>query len=83
MKQNSRNKVKRKNVTTSGNGRGGQGGGMMSQGEGFGPGVRYTTTLNERENKSLNRNAGPSRPMANKGKLPNPGMGVRKTGKVG
>ena len=82
MKQNSRNTSHTKKVTTSGNGKGGESG-MMSQGEGFGVGVSYSTVLNERENKSLNRNAGPSRPSANKGKIANPSMGIRKTGKVG
>ena len=58
-------------------------GGQIGDGEEIGGvGARYNATLNERMNKSLNRNAGPDRPMANRGFLPTPGMGVRKTGRV-
>jgi hypothetical protein len=56
--------------------------GDVTDGEGFGPGARYTATLRERANKSLNRNAGPSRPSANAGELPSVTQGARKTGRI-
>jgi hypothetical protein len=57
-------------------------GGETSDGEGFGVGTTYTAVLNERENKSLNRNAGPERPSANTGKISTVTRGARKTGRV-
>ena len=57
-------------------------GGSPSEGEDSGAGSRYQTVLVERENKSLNRNAGPERPSANPGMIPTVGQGVRKTGRI-
>ena len=57
-------------------------GGGNTDGEGMGVGTIYTATLNERENKSLNRNAGPGRPSANNGEIPTPDKKVRKTGRI-
>lgn len=45
-------------------------------------GSSYTAVLNERSNKSLNRNAGPSRPSANRGMIPTVSSAVRKTGRI-
>ena len=56
--------------------------GDVTDGEGFGVGTRYSATLRERSNKSLNRNGGPSRPSANDGVVPAASMMDRKTGKV-
>lgn len=81
VKQQSRAAVHEKEVTRSGN-KGDVESGEMTQGEGFGPGTRYAATLNERENLSLNRNAGPDRPSANDGMIPVPDQSVRKTGKI-
>lgn len=69
-------------ATRSGN-KGDVEGGDMTDGE-FGAevGSRYSARLLERSNKSLNRNAGPSRPCANDGEIPVVDQGVRKTGRV-
>lgn len=56
--------------------------GQLGDGEGFGIGSKYSATLNERANKSINRNNGADRPSANTGMIATPGMGVRKTGRV-
>lgn len=81
-RQNSRNKTRRKGVKLGGGGSGAQGGSTGDGEEIRGAGASYTATLNERQNKSLNRNAGPSRPMANKGYIKGVSQGQRKTGKV-
>lgn len=79
---NGRNQAKRVAATTTGHGSAAAGGDMGDGEEIGGVGSRHTATLNERANKSLNRNAGPSRPSANTGKVSTPGMGSRKTGRV-
>jgi hypothetical protein len=56
--------------------------GDETDGEGFGVGTRYSATLRERSNKSLNRNAGPSRPSANTGEIPMVSQDQRKTGRI-
>jgi len=79
----SRNTVKRKEASSPGK-RSASARGQISQGEGFPTGSRYVTVLNERENKSIQRNnAAQGRPSANTGMISNVGMGARKTGKVG
>lgn len=79
----SRNTVHKKDVTSSGNGTATEGG-QQGDGEGFGVGTKYSATLNERENKSINRNNSVERPSANTGVIPNGsiGKGSRKTGRV-
>lgn len=57
-------------------------GGSTGDGEGFGVGTKHSATLNERANKSINRNSGPERPSANSGMIATPSMGSRKTGRV-
>lgn len=58
-------------------------GGQMGDGEGFPPGSKYSATLVERQNKSINRNNDvQDRPSANGAMLPNVDMGVRKTGRI-
>ena len=78
----SRGTKKRVVATRTGHGSGAQSGATSEGEEIGGTGVRYMTTLNERMNKSLNRNAGPERPSANKGAIPVIGQMYRKTGKV-
>jgi len=79
----SRNTSHTKDVTASPN-PGGAASGATSDGEGFGVGTRFSATLNERENKSINRNNSVDRPSANTGMIPNAGIGKgsRKTGRV-
>ena len=77
----SRSAKKQIEATHSGNGSAAESG-QTGDGEGFGVGSRYSATLNERENKSINRNNGDERPSANAGMLPTPGMSARKTGRV-
>lgn len=80
----SRNTAHSKEVTNNPNGTSTESG-QQGDGEGFGVGTKYSATLNERENKSINRNNGVERPSANTGKIDNAGIGKgsRKTGKVG
>lgn len=80
----SRNTTHQKDVTNSGNPTATEGG-QTTDGEGFGVGSRYSATLNERENKSINRNNSVERPSANTSTIPNGsiGKGSRKTGRVG
>lgn len=85
MTKPSRNSAHQKDVTSSPNPKG-SAGGQTSEGEGFGVGTKYSATLNERPNKSINRNNGSeiARPSANTGMIPNGsiGKGSRKTGRV-
>jgi hypothetical protein len=80
----SRNTSKQGSATVPGHGTDAVMSGSVTDGEltTMAPGSRYSATLNERQNKSLNRNAGPGRPSANEGKLKTPAMSARKTGKV-
>lgn len=79
----SRNTTHSKDITNSPNATGTEKG-QNTEGEGFGVGTRYNATLNERENKSINRNNSVDRPSANPGTIPNGsiGKGSRKTGRV-
>lgn len=52
------------------------------EGEGFGAGNTNRAIINQRPNKSLNRNDGVERPSANTGRVPTVGAGVRKTGRI-
>lgn len=60
--------------------------GPVSDGEKMGVGTKYSATLNERDNKSINRNNGSDivRASANEGMLPNGSISraSRKTGRV-
>lgn len=57
--------------------------GQLSDGEGFPPGTANRAILNERVNKSLNRNAGPEgRPSANTGTIPLVTLDRRNTGRI-
>lgn len=78
----SRSTKKTVEATRSGNGNSDVERGETGDGEGYGVGTRFSATLNERANKSLNRNAGPSRPSANDGMIATPNQSVRKTGRV-
>lgn len=81
----SRNTAHTKDVTMSPNATGAEGG-MTSDGEGFGVGTKFSAVLNERMNKSLNRNNGEDivRPQANTGMIPNAGISKasRKSGRI-
>lgn len=52
------------------------------EGEGFGAGTSNRVVINERPNKSINRNNGVERPSANEGMIPVVTSGVRKTGRI-
>lgn len=81
--QYSRNRTRRMNVTRGGHGSAASRE-MAGDGEEVGGvGSRHSAVLNERANKSLNRNAGPSRGSVNNGTIPNVGMGSRRTGRTG
>lgn len=58
-------------------------GGAPTIGENVGAGSRYSATLREHPNQSLNRNAGPERPDANPSVVPTLTQAARKTGRVG
>lgn len=77
----SRSTKKSVNAKNSANGAGADSG-MASDGEGFGVGSSYTAVLNERQNKSINRNNGADRPSANTGMVPTVSKESRKTGRV-
>ena len=77
----SRNTVSRVDVTRGGNSAG-LSGDSMTDGEGFPPGVRFSMIINERANKSLNRNSGPERSSANNGTIASVSMADRKTGRI-
>lgn len=85
MQKPSRNTTHTEDVTANPN-PSGAAGGSPSDGEGFGVGSRYNATLNERANKSINRNNGEGlgRPSANTGMIPNGSISKasRKTGRV-
>lgn len=79
----SRSRASNINATRGGNGSPAQGG-MRGDGEEVGGvGSIYAAVLNERMNKSLNRNAGPAHPSANTGTIANVSMASRNTGRVG
>ncbi len=80
--QNSRNRTHQVDATNAGIGLVAEGG-MLSEGEGMGISGRNTGILNERPNKSLNRNSGPEgRPSANPATMPMAGRGARRTGRI-
>ncbi len=69
-------------VTNPGRGRGTVAVGSPSEGENIPVAAVQRTVIVERENKSLNRNQGPTRPSANTGEIPIVRQGARKTGRV-
>jgi hypothetical protein len=79
--QPSRNKSHTRDVTMNPNPSAAEGG-MPSEGEGMGVGSTYSAVLNERPNKSINRNNGIDRPSANTGMIPGVTKAQRKTGRV-
>lgn len=78
----SRVSTHKSDATLGGHAAGAADGGSEGDGEMGGVGSSYRATLNERKNKSMNRNAGPDRPSANKGTLPLVSQGQRKSGKI-
>ena len=77
----SRSSTKTLDVTLPGGASGAEGG-DPTEGEMNVVGSSYRAIITERENKSLNRNAGPTRPSANPGMIPMVRQSQRKTGRV-